>query len=136
MKTLWFAGFLCTLLLSFANHALSGPNMTPGLWEITTTTHMQGLNIPPSTTTQCLTEDDTVPRNTQPGQECEITDVSTSSDTVNWRMRCSGQGGQVESTGHIRYFGDRFEGSVTTVIQDTGMTLESTMKGTRVGDCK
>lgn len=73
--------------------------MEPGLWEITTESRTQGMNIRTSTMTPCLTEDDMVPGGAnQPGQDCEITDVVTSGDTVRWRMRCAGQGEEVEST--------------------------------------
>ena len=134
MKRMISLVFLCLLVLP-ATAAAGGPNMEPGLWEITTETHMQGMNIPASTTTQCLTEEDMVPRNTQPGQDCEITDVTTSGDSVRWRMRCGGQGEEVESTGRIRYHGTSFEGTVTTTIGATGMTVESTLTGKRLGDC-
>ncbi len=135
MKTWGWVFCLCSLLLLTATPAVSGVDMKPGLWEITTNTRMQGMSIPPSTTTQCLTEDDVVPHNRQPGQECEIVDMETSGDTVTWRLECTGQGGRVESTGMIRYLGDRFEGSVTTEIDATGITVESTLEGKRLGPC-
>lgn len=131
---------LCLLLLAIPSmaHAGGSPNVEPGLWEITTTTHMQGMNIPPSTITQCITKDDLVPRpGSQPGQaqDCEITDVNVSGDTVTWRMRCTGQGGTVEGEGSITYQGDRFEGTSTIHIIDAGMTMQSQMTGHRVGEC-
>lgn len=134
MKRLVLLAFVCLLVLPAAAVA-GGPDMEPGLWEITTESRMQGMNIPASTMTQCLTEDDMVPRNTQPGQDCEITDLTTSGDTVRWTMRCSGQGEEVESTGQIRYHGTSFEGNITTTIGSTGMTVESTLTGKRLGDC-
>lgn len=134
MKRLVLLAFVCLLVLPAAAVA-GGPDMEPGLWEITTESRMQGMNIPASTMTQCLTEDDMVPRNTQPGQDCEITDLTTSGDTVRWTMRCGGQGEEVESTGQIRYHGTSFEGNITTTIGSTGMTVESILTGKRLGDC-
>ncbi len=135
MRQLTLLVVLCCFILP-SGAVAGGPDMEPGLWEITTESRMQGMNIPASTMTQCLTEDDKVPRGaTQPGQDCEITDVDTSGDTVRWRMRCSGQGGDVESTGEIRYHGTSFEGHITTEIGGTGMTVESSLTGKRVGDC-
>ena len=130
--------FLLLLVIPFMAHAGGSPNMEPGLWEITTETHMQGMNMPPSTITQCITKDDLIPRpGSQPGQEqeCEITDVKVSGDTVTWRMRCTGEGGDVESQGSITYHGDRFEGISTVNIIDAGMTMESHMTGRRIGEC-
>ncbi len=133
-KALFF--LLIFLLLPAISMAGGSPNMKPGLWEITTKSQMQGMNIPPSTITQCLTEDDMVPTGTQPGQECEVIDMKVSGNTVTWTMICSGQGGDVESTGRIEYHGTSFQGSMTTVIDAGGMTIESTITGKRLGDCK
>jgi len=124
--------------LAMAGTAFAGgsPNMKPGLWEITTQAKMQGMTLPPTTITQCITKDDMVPRGDTQTQDCEVSDVKTSGDTVTWTMRCSGEGGDVESTGRITYHGDRFEGSMTTIIKEQGMTMESTMSGRRIGDCQ
>jgi hypothetical protein len=131
--------FLLLLAIPFMAHAGGTPNMEPGLWEITSETHMQGMNMPPSTVTQCITNDDLVPRpSSQPGQQqdCEITDVKVSGDTVTWRMRCTGEGGTVEGEGSITYHGDRFEGSSTINIIDAGMSMQTQMTGRRVGECQ
>jgi len=124
--------------LALAGMAFAGgsPNMKPGRWEITTQANMQGMTIPPATITQCLTEEDMVPRDGTQNQDCEILDVDVSGDTVTWTMRCRGEGGDVESTGRITYHGDRFEGTTTTTIGSTGMTIQSTLTGRRIGDCK
>ncbi len=128
--------FLMILLFVPATTVAGGsPDMKPGLWEITVRTQMQGMNIPPSTMTECLTEDDMVPTGTQPGQECEIIDMKVSGNTVTWTIQCSGQGEEVESIGQIEYRGNTFEGSVKTVIGG-GMTVENIMTGKRLGDCK
>jgi len=131
--------FLIVIALSLvlAGTAFAGgaPNMEPGSWEITTQVNMQGMTIPPTTITQCLTKDDMVPRGGAQNQDCEILDVDASGDTVTWTMRCSGEGGDVESTGRITYHGDRFEGEMTTTIVSTGMTMKSIMTGRRIGDC-
>ncbi|MFP3928558.1 MAG: DUF3617 domain-containing protein, partial [Desulfobacteraceae bacterium] len=55
---------LLVVLIAVTGSAFAGgsPNINPGLWEITTQAEMQGMTMPPTTTTQCLTEDDAVPR--------------------------------------------------------------------------
>jgi hypothetical protein len=134
MKKLLF--FLLFLLLPAAmSLAGDSPNMKPGLWEITTKTHMQGMNLPPSTVTQCLTEDDMVPSSSQPGQECEVIDMKTSGNTVTWTMKCTSGGQKVKSKGSVEYYGTSFKGTVTTILED-GMEIESAMTGKRLGDCK
>jgi hypothetical protein len=128
-----------TMTIALAGMALAGgaPNMKPGLWEITTQAKMQGMTIPPTTITQCLSKDDMVPRaGTQAKQQnCKVTDVKVSGDTVTWSMRCKGEGGGVESKGSITYHGDRFEGNIITTVGGSGMTIRSTMTGRRLGEC-
>ncbi|MFP3928787.1 MAG: DUF3617 domain-containing protein, partial [Desulfobacteraceae bacterium] len=69
-------------------------------------------------------------------QDCEVRDVEVSGDTVTWTMRCRSDQGDVESAGRITYHGESFEGTMTTTISGSGMTIKSTMTGRRVGECK
>jgi hypothetical protein len=126
--------------LLMGSWAWAGPSidMEEGLWEIHSSMKMegvQGMTIPPTTYTQCITQEDLVPRNDQPGQECEITDVQVKGNTVSWVMKCSGQGGNVEGTGSITYNGDRFEGTMEFNMPG-GMRMTGKTKGKRIGDCK
>jgi hypothetical protein len=110
--------------------------MQEGLWEITSEVKMPGMNLPPSTHTQCITKDDLVPQKTQPGQECQMTDVKVNGNTVTWKMRCSGQGRDMTGTGQITYNGDRFSGSMKMNMPGQAMKIITHMKGRRIGDCQ
>jgi len=115
----------------------SGPNMKEGLWEITTKMQMQGMDMPPVKHTQCITKNDLVPQGSQqPGQECEITDVKTSGNTVTWTMKCTGQGGEVIGTGEITYSGDSFKGTMSISMPQANMEMSSHLSGKRIGSCK
>jgi len=97
-----FAILLTTVSFSFA---ASGTNMKEGLWEITSTMKMQGMNMPSHTHTQCITKNDFVPKSSQPGQECTISDYKIEGNTVTWTLKCSTQGGEMNGTGRITYMG-------------------------------
>jgi hypothetical protein len=132
---------ICTILLFgwfSASIVFAGSkiNMQEGLWEITSEVKMPGMSLPPTTHTQCIKKDDLVPQKTQPGQECKITDVKISGNTVTYKMRCSGQGGDMTGTGEITYNGDRFAGTMKMNMPGQNMTITTHMKGRRIGECQ
>jgi len=122
--------------LSFGT-AMAGPNMNPGKWEITTETEMVGMpmSVPPVTHVQCITEEDLVPQSKEASNECQVTDVKEDGDTVSWKIKCSGQGGQMDGTGTITYSGDTMEGVMDMVIKSAGMTVKNKISGRRIGPC-
>jgi len=136
VKRIILMGFICLTTLSFGV-ALAGPNLTPGKWEITTETEMPGMPMtsPPVTQTQCMDQGDLVPQSGGAGQECQISDIQVSGDTVSWKIVCSGQGGQMEGTGQITYSGDHMEGSMNMVIKAAGMQIKNKIRGRRIGAC-
>ena len=126
---------LCfTISISFAG---SGPNMQEGEWEITTKVEMPGMpmNMPPVTHRQCLTKNDLVPQNSQPGNECKISNVKVSGDSVTWVMQCKGQGGETKGTGEITYSGTSFKGVIKMTVVQADMQMTSKINGLRIGNC-
>ncbi len=117
--------------------AMAGPEINPGKWEITTETEMVGMpmEVPPVTHTQCLTSEDLVPQSDEANQECEITDVKISGNTVSWKIVCSGQNGRMEGTGQVTYSGDHMEGFMEMVIPDANMRIKNKITGQRIGEC-
>jgi len=136
LKKIFVASIIMMIAISISC-ADSGPNMKEGLWEITTEMKMQGMEMPPVKHTQCITKDDLVPQGSQqPGQECEITDVKKSGNTVTWTMKCTGQGGEVIGTGEITYSGDSFKGTMAISMPQANMEMTSHLSGKRIGNCK
>ncbi|MBW2168331.1 MAG: DUF3617 domain-containing protein [Deltaproteobacteria bacterium] len=119
--------------ISFAG---SGPDMQEGLWEITSKMKMRGMDMPSYTHTQCITKKDLVPQSSQPGQECQVTDVKYKGNTVTWNVKCSTQGGEMTGSGRITYGGDSFEGTMKMIMGGSGMEMTTYMSGRRIGDCK
>lgn len=118
--------------VSFAD---SGPNLQEGLWEITNRMEMPGMpmNIPPSTHTQCITNENLVPRGGQESGECKITGSTVKGDTVTWTMECNSPEGKTKANGEITYQGDTFKGIIKVSMQ--GMDMTQRLSGRRVGDC-
>ena len=124
--------------------AADAPDISPGEWEITIATEMQGLPVavptPPMTFTSCVTPEKPVPLQPQQGSQCSVLETKTEGDTVTWRIRCDdGQGGSYDGSGRIVYKSDRVEGEQTmtmTGMGDTPIKMTSKMKGRRLGPCK
>ena len=99
---------VCILMVSIIVNAFAGSdiNFKPGKWEVTTTMKMAGgMEMPPQTFTQCMTKEDMVPQNTQPGQECEMTETKHSGNTITWKTTCKTDQGNMGGSGKIVYSG-------------------------------
>lgn len=130
---------LVFIMMAAPGPAAAGPNMQEGQWEITTTVDMPGMPgaVPAMKHTQCITKNDLVPRpQSSPGsQECTVTDMNTSGNTVTWAMTCKSDGGTMTGKGAITYSGDTFDGAFNMNMPD-GMKMTQKMKGRRLGACK
>ncbi|MCF8066966.1 MAG: DUF3617 domain-containing protein [Desulfobacterales bacterium] len=116
--------------------AWAGPQMNPGKWEITTRTEMAGMPPQSITHVQCITADDLVPMSRDANQECQVTDIVYSGNTISWKISCSGQGGGMEGTGSATYSGDSMDGIMNMTITGSGnIQIKNIMAGRRIGEC-
>ncbi|MFP4036958.1 MAG: DUF3617 domain-containing protein [Desulfobacteraceae bacterium] len=87
--------------------------------------------------TECLTEDNYVPRGSKAGGfggDCEIRDVRITGDTVSWTMQCNTGQGEMNGEGSITHNGDTFEGTIKTSM--SGMEMTQHLQGRRIGECE
>ena len=115
-------------------------DMQEGLWEITTVMKMPGMpiQIPPTKTTQCISQEDLIPQTQQPDQpdqQCEITNMSTSGNTITYDMICAAQGNTMKAQSSITYSKDQMQGNMTATMEPSNMTMTYTLSGKRIGDC-
>ena len=130
------AAFIILLAITSISSAGSNVNFKPGKWEITTKMEMAGgMNMPSHTSTQCMTKDNIVPQNTQPGQECVVSETKKSGNTITWNMECKGAQGEMQGVGKITYKCDTFDGEMVMSVPMANMKITSKMKGRRIGDC-
>ena len=129
--------FLISLLL-FSCTVQKGPNMKEGLWEITVKMDIPGMPVqmPPRTSTQCLTPKEAVPQPQQgeANQECKEVKQDIKGDTVSWSVECKTKEGIAVSEGTITYKGDTFEGVITMKQRD--MKAIQHLSGRWIGQCK
>ncbi len=117
--------------------AWADPEMNPGKWEITTKTEMAGMPSQTFTHTECLTDEDMVPKGHDENQKCEITDVKTIGNTVLWKINCGKPGSpdHMEGTGQITYQGDTMQGFMEISLPGYNAQMKSTLFGRRIGSC-
>ena len=131
-------GVLALSLAAFAQ----GPRRD-GQWEVKIEMEMAGLpmQMPPVTTTQCITPDQardpnkSLPQLGRGGrgpQNCTVSDYKTEGNKVSWSMKCEGQQ-PMTGTGEFVYTGDAYTGKITMQTGRGDMTMKYT--GKRTGEC-
>ncbi len=111
-----------------------------GRYEITSSVSMPDMAgaSPQTRITRCMTAKDPVPDQSTADPNCKVLEMQTQGNTVTWSVECKQQGQTMKSSGKMTYQGDRFEGTVKTVMLDPdgNMTINSAIKGRRVGPCQ
>lgn len=127
---LLFITFLTLFLSHTCNVLADSPDINEGNWTITVTMSAQGIQMPPTTYTNCLKKEDSVPFDKNPqSQSCKPENIKTSDNTVSWTMNCEGMTGK----GSITYQGDSLKGDI---IINTGQgEILQHLEGKRTGPC-
>jgi hypothetical protein len=142
IRALKFFTLLCVVISGTAYAA--GPNFKEGEWSVSYQMEVTGMpfQMPPisSKKTMCLDKNNYVPDNSQPGQECKISDQKVNGNTVTWTMICRAQERVIEGQGKITYKGEHYDGVMTakmisTDTPTTPVSYKYTMQGQRMGAC-
>ncbi len=140
LKKLFIIGAVCLTTALPPALAADGP-ARQGQWQITVKTEIPGMPMamPPMTHTQCVSDENAIPQQAEPNQECQVLENKVEGNRLTWKMVCQDGETRAESAGSITYAGDTFAGAVETVITEPGetpMTVTNKMTGKRVGDCR
>ena len=128
-----FTGACVVFLFSMNSFAL---DFNPGEYQITSQVKMPG--IPAQTTTECVSEQDTIPKSDSSGQDCEIHNMEQKGNVITWEMECNQEGQKITSQGEMIYSGDSFKGTITVKMgpQAGNMVMTTEITGKRTGSCK
>jgi len=142
IRTLKFLTIL--LVVGTGTAAAAGPDFKEGQWNVSYQMEVTGMPfaMPPITAkkTMCLDKNNYVPDNSQPGQECKVSDQQVNGNTVTWVMHCRAQERTIEGQGKITYKGDRYDGVMDAKLlsadnQGPAVGYKYTMQGQRLGAC-
>lgn len=133
------SGALFFVMVSFGTLSSAAP-INEGKWEVTTEVVMEGMpfKMPPTKTTQCITKENMVPRNSGKNGSCKVLDQRVSGSKVSWRVKCVDSHGTTDGEGEITYSGETYKGTMNTKMTDkTGKTqsMKAKYTGRRIGDC-
>ena len=100
-----------------ATHVKGEPNFQEGLWEMTMSATMKGLDetMPPMKATSCMTMNDLSPAKFHPEGDCKVSNVKTRGDSVTWTVSCKGEDGLFQGTGTMVYKATSLEGNTTSL---------------------
>jgi Protein of unknown function (DUF3617) len=120
-----------------------------GKWEVKTEMQMPGMQMPPTTTTQCITPADAAdPTKSVPqapagrgargpaDPSCKVADYKVTGNKVNYTMKCEGAQ-PMTMNAELTYGVDTYDGMMTLNVDRGGQptTINIKMSGKRLGDC-
>jgi hypothetical protein len=116
------------------------PNFRDGLWRVDVETEMRGGGLKPSPPYRyqaCYSKQDITQRLTAPGGPCRAIPTEAREEEMSWRLQCSPKVGEVAGRIHMKFLGDRMEGTIVTrTSYPETMEVTQRIAGRRVGDCK
>ncbi len=138
--------FLAAALIAVPALTLAAdkPDMTEGLWEITSKVNMPGMpmQMPAHTMQHCFTKEDiakgdkTVPQG-QPDQKCNMVDRKMSGNKFTYKMVCTGKN-KMTMTGEVIYSKTSYRGSSQMDMVQNGqpMRMNTEYSARRLSDCR
>jgi hypothetical protein len=132
---------MAVLPFFFASSAAAGPAFSAGLWEITATTEIPGVDpglSRPHTYRRCLTVADPIPREPERDRQCRLLRWSLEGDALAWSVRCGLDRGTMTGKGRVLFQGETLRGVLRGKIQGEGektLTVTQRISGQRIGDC-
>lgn len=130
----WLVAFAAIIVSPHASAQSNAPVlMTPGLWEITV--QLESPDPGPATTSQqCVTPEKSrpVPPKSKAKDDCQIVETPSPANEIAYTVNCSKL--KRTSRSQFTYFGDRFEGTVTTDFGKIAVRTKYTAR--RIGDCE
>jgi hypothetical protein len=129
------------LALALSAHAIAGPDIREGLWEVSLEAEMGGqpMTAAPMVVRQCISNQSIQALMAQIGGAgaCQISDFQQSGNRARWNLSCSGEP-QVSGTGETEIAADQFIGRMNLVVTMSGQSLPlvQNFRAQRVGQCE
>lgn len=133
--------FLVALVIASLAPLALAQEMKPGLWEISATMKMQGMEMPGGKFTHCYTAKDIADGKqykTDDKSKCTIANMKSAGGNISYDLSCVSEGSKMTGTvkGTMSATAFAFEQKLR-MTPDQGMgEMHSLSKGRRIGDCK
>lgn len=132
--------FLVSFFVQSTCIAENGVSIEPGEWEMISTTTSDTLDAPNvQTDTRCITLSELTAFDLTPNRgECQISESSTSDNTLNWKVTCDMTVGTMHGTGSFVSKINSGSGSMDILmdVQNDKFNLQVSWDARRLGDCQ
>lgn len=143
MKTKMTKNFSVALLLSLsaAPAFAQTPDITEGLWEVSSQVSMAAMpmKIPAVTMQQCFTKQSMNPENILQQNNCQMHDLDIQNNQVRWSMNCEQDGMKMQGLGKIQYQKTSFAGTFDMTMSGApqgAMAMQTKITGRYLGKCQ
>lgn len=111
-----------------------------GEWEFTVKQDVSGMpaGVPELIYSECLTQDQPIPKSFLRASNCDVTEQKTLYRTVSWKMTCDTDNGKVHNEGKITFHTLNASGQSRSALGNVlgkNTTLRYSFTGRRLGDC-
>lgn len=138
MKTITWALISLFSVVTLVHAADSVP-ITPGLWEINSTSTNPFSGSKSHTKRECITEtalDPVKMMADMPQDDCQ-TSTNVTGNTITYQMNCTISGQQMSGNGRFTVDGDSAKGEMTmeSLISGQAFKMKTVSSGKRIGEC-
>jgi hypothetical protein len=136
-----FSAWLLFCALASPEHAIAGPDIRDGMWEVSVLAEVGGqpLTAAPMVVRQCISNQSVQDLMAQMGGAgaCQISDFQQAGNHARWNIACSGAM-DVSGTGETEIAGEQFTGRMNLVVTMSGQSLPmvQNFQAKRVGECQ
>ena len=129
------------LSLSAAPAFAQTPDITEGLWEVSSQVSMAAMpmKIPAMTMQQCFTKQSMNPENILQQNNCQMHDLDIQNNLVRWSMNCEQDGMKMQGLGEIQYQKTSFSGTFDMTMSGApqgAMAMQTKITGRYLGKCQ
>jgi hypothetical protein len=136
-----FSAWLLLPALALSPHAIAGPDIREGLWEVSVQAEIGGqpMSAAPMVVRQCMNNQSVQDLMAQMGGAgaCQISDLQQTGNRARWNLACTGAM-DVSGTGETELGVDQFTGRMNVVITMSGQSVPmvQNFQARRVGECQ
>ncbi len=127
--------------LALSPHAIAGPDIREGLWEVSVQAEVGGqpISAAPMVVRQCISNQSVQDLMAQMGGAgaCQISDFQQTGNRARWNLACTGAM-EVSGTGETELGADQFTGRMNLVVTMSGQSLPMVQdfQARRLGECQ
>ena len=134
---------LVLVAMVLSTTANAAPDVKEGLWEIKSSTTMQGvpMTMPAMehVMTECISKESLDPKSLMQQQGCDIATKNGNGNSISWTMKCQQQGMHMTGKGSATYQHTSMKGRFNMDMSGGGaggLSMKTVLNGRYIGACR